>query len=683
MEYKGNTFVVKYVDPTIVTPGDGSTPATALGDLPTLAAMENLTCYLIRRTAQTDACTHPSNESRTSLNIMLLGMPLPTDPMYALVPAEAKTAWDADVETKAMIKVTNSSSRATMNTFDIFVCMNVYYFRAEGIVTSNNIWYFSDGRYLSLVEFKNVICTHEAGRIADLVSEVATNRYGSWFSDYYGGTFLVDHCEFDTADGYALETYRNTHVVVSNVEVFQLTGGAHALYLYQNEQTNYNRTMKLMNINFHIYVNGMISTSHEMPGQFYMMAFYMHMENIKVDMDAPVIGGIFTKTLRCRNYNWYQSCNETYAKNIDINYSKCHYIETDVSTAVVHFGSGDMETGRGDHVHTFEDISVKLATTGGLGSTNTREQAYPSTRETLVYVTGNRERAVFENLVIYHPNGRACNIGGANINNAVIDGSIYFAYVNANIIHAGCNYPGDMFAVSVTANRIFIEDIVCNKNNVDYPYIGQSFLNGEQQDGLYLVANNTNVPLFSSEIGITGNWHTGNNMISFNDVTPGNFRFRSRAHLIETWNVERDGNPVLKLTCLHSSTTWPLVIGREPSKGIEITPATTGVQELQIYMAYKNYVNYFELMKEFKVMGWIPQSEDVDINDFEYIDSEITGIWEPDTTSVYTNDSGLTAMVMKIPVNIATLTKKCNFRVQWNHYSSNGYLYLDPKFVLV
>ena len=60
MRYSNVEFDVVYVDPSKSSSGDGTTPANALKSLPSTASdFQNNTCYIIRRTAETAACTIP------------------------------------------------------------------------------------------------------------------------------------------------------------------------------------------------------------------------------------------------------------------------------------------------------------------------------------------------------------------------------------------------------------------------------------------------------------------------------------------------------------------------------------------------------------------------------------------------------------------------------------------------
>ena len=108
-------FSVVYVDPSRGTSGDGTTPANALKSLPATAAdFQNNTCYLIRRSAETAACTIPNGTNYDIENLAIMGMPLASDAMWELVPAEARTAWGGDEGQNANVENTVASGACRM-----------------------------------------------------------------------------------------------------------------------------------------------------------------------------------------------------------------------------------------------------------------------------------------------------------------------------------------------------------------------------------------------------------------------------------------------------------------------------------------------------------------------------------------------------------------------------------------
>ena len=142
MLYSNVDFNIVYVDPSIATAGDGATPATALKNLPATAEeFVNNTCYLIRRTKETAAATIPAGSNTEITNLLLLGMPNPSDLMYDFVPDIAKTTWGADTATYANIQSIVANGQFQLPNVRHFLLHRVYLFR-DGINSDNYILYF-------------------------------------------------------------------------------------------------------------------------------------------------------------------------------------------------------------------------------------------------------------------------------------------------------------------------------------------------------------------------------------------------------------------------------------------------------------------------------------------------------------------------------------------------------------
>jgi hypothetical protein len=111
MPFRAQVCTVVYVDPSAVGANNGTTPADALIAFPLLTALVANRVYLVRRSA-----TISMTPATCAVdNIAIMGMPLPTDEYYAAVPAEAKSAWDADVQTAPTVNVSQASTTVTFS----------------------------------------------------------------------------------------------------------------------------------------------------------------------------------------------------------------------------------------------------------------------------------------------------------------------------------------------------------------------------------------------------------------------------------------------------------------------------------------------------------------------------------------------------------------------------------------
>lgn len=683
-DYRGRTYTIVYVDPTIGVAGDGTTPALALDDLPSLASMSNNECYLIRRTGDANGCTVKHGETTSNKNLLFLGMPKSDDWMYDLMPTEAKTAWDADADDYGVWHQVASGNMQFTGAWEMLMLKNMKILN-QGQYTGayfycqNNTWDRIDNE----VHVDNILHTSAVeGRISSLTSDVAVNNYAGYIHIYNCGVVRVANSKFDLAANQAIywQDYGTEFHFVNN-EVWHLSGGDRLLYL-RNYQSHM-RFVTIKNITIHHYINGTQTNSYVVPGGPYFeeAPYKCEIDNIKVDQDAAVLGTT-PSSWQMREWNWRVHAGDMVCTNLDLDYSKCWRIQTDATDRemlMIHGGSTDVN--RGDNVARFENWNIRLTASGGIGTPNSKAEANPSSYRHLVFISSTENRGVAENLTIYAPRGRALKFNYCTGNNLTVDGSIWTEYSTANYNHIGSYWVSDVL-YALNRARLYIEEIVMNKNNLDDPFIGDSAILSDTFDGVYVVCNNTNVPLFESIIGTGGDIATYTNMISFNDVSAGNWRMRSHRHLIETWNVTRDGNPVLKATCIQDDPDYPLIIGREPSRGFLVTPPSTGAKTAKIHVAHKNYVTMSKLMREMKVVMKVPRSADVDDTTYDYYDTQINGIWKDDAVSVYANDSGLTAWVCEIPINVVTVAKDVEFEFHWSHYSATGYFYIDPAPVI-
>ena len=98
INYGGTNRNVYYVDATMTdNTGDGLTPQTAFKDLSASSLVDN-SVYIFRRTPKSSYSTVSSGTASQVYNIIFMGMPISSDKMYAIIPQEAKDAWNTDEE---------------------------------------------------------------------------------------------------------------------------------------------------------------------------------------------------------------------------------------------------------------------------------------------------------------------------------------------------------------------------------------------------------------------------------------------------------------------------------------------------------------------------------------------------------------------------------------------------------
>lgn len=197
LKYNGNEYNILYIDASIAEPGDGSTPALALANIPT--TLTDKTCYIIRRNAD-DETIHvdmPQSWYASLYYIMFLGMPLSDDPMYNIMESEAKTAWGADTGKYARIRCNTTSRQDTYYERSMSSTDNYTLFKTNSIRNfySGNCYFYRDGN------------GHSSGSDGRYMSWMFGFDYSSRFAD-----ITFNNCKF----GYTQYNLENDDYLLNN-----------------------------------------------------------------------------------------------------------------------------------------------------------------------------------------------------------------------------------------------------------------------------------------------------------------------------------------------------------------------------------------------------------------------------------------------------------------------------------
>ena len=197
LQYNGNEYNILYIDANIAEPGDGSTPSTALSNIPT--TLTDKTCYIIRRNAD-DETIHvdmPQSWYASLYYIMFLGMPLSDDPMYNIMESEAKTAWGADTGKYARIRCNTTSGQDTYYEYSMSSTNNYTLFKTNSIRNfySGNCYFYRDGN------------GHSSGSDGRYMSWMFGFDYSSRFAD-----ITFNNCKF----GYTQYNLENDDYLLNN-----------------------------------------------------------------------------------------------------------------------------------------------------------------------------------------------------------------------------------------------------------------------------------------------------------------------------------------------------------------------------------------------------------------------------------------------------------------------------------
>ena len=374
MRYSNVDFNIVYVDPSRSSDGDGTTPATAKKGLPTTAAAfaEN-TCYLIRRTAESSACVIPNGTNSSVTNLLLMGMPTASDPMWELVPAEARTAWGSDSAQYANVKTSTSGCSFQAPYAQQFVLHRTYLFR-DGVTADNYLLKFNNtSDFTGCFSFDH--CKFGAKGVnldsSSYKSEVTTNCICGYVYIYNARMVSVTDCVM--AHGLcAYSSYPHGIYVrfaevmnVDNVRVFSpaWTNSNQAYPLCLSEYALDGVECNVRNVTQTVRLNG--TSGQYVPSLMAAQGYVsMNVENIVVKTGEPLSAN------RPTNYQVYnpllnfQSVVEMSMRNVDLEYRDCWNARTTVLNLSRCYVSNYVP----GIVKELKDIKVAMAREDGIGS---------------------------------------------------------------------------------------------------------------------------------------------------------------------------------------------------------------------------------------------------------------------------------------------------------------------------
>lgn len=146
--YDNVEFNIVYIDPTIASAGDGSTPASALLDLPD--TLVDNTCYLMRRTNEETHVSLKQTKNTGLVNTILMGMPFKDNPIYSMLPEEVKTAWGNDSEINKYSNVLcNVQYNSQADNWDCTKDISVFCEWETKIFMATNCYFYRDNDGIS------------------------------------------------------------------------------------------------------------------------------------------------------------------------------------------------------------------------------------------------------------------------------------------------------------------------------------------------------------------------------------------------------------------------------------------------------------------------------------------------------------------------------------------------------
>ena len=687
MRYSNVDFTVVYVDPSRTSDGDGTTPAKAKRGLPATAGeFQNNTCYIIRRTAESAACVVPNGTNNSVTNLILMGMPMASDAMWELVPAEARTAWGADAAPYANVQSTVSNGSFQLPYAQHFLLHRVYLFR-DGINADNYILrFYNSSDYIGCFAFEHCKFGSKGVNLdsSSYTGELTASRCKSYVYVYYARMVSISDCTINhavtggTSNANGIFVYWADVMNVQDVRVHSAawTDYSQVYPLYLSSTYSKGVECNIANVTQTVRLNG--AASH-VPTLLYVQGYVsMNVRNVKVATGAPLSSTRPSSFQVDYALIYFGNCYEMNVDGIDVSLPDCWNCRAPVLHMYRCYSSSYVP----GVAKPIRNVSVTMAGESGIGLPITYANATQAGEQyaTVVLDFSSGDGSVYakvpcvDGIAVKSYRGKALYASTVRITDAEFEGGVYLQYSVADIRSVRTWFPGKaLFASYGTHMRV--RSLVCNTENPTYPYNEDPAVASTYSDNGSVFVDESNTSLYPMTAQSSRASHIYQGIGCNNEGADGHFAYRCANCLADTWSVHRQGGgasaiKIYNNVCTNADT---MVLGRRPFNGMQLLPTSTGRHIVRAYIAFKGYAKPAELYRQFFLS--------VQVGGRTYY-STLHGRWSPDTTSVWVNDSDLTQMVLEMPIDIDEV-KPVDVRVYFSWYASGGFVYLDPDIKLM
>lgn len=686
MLYSNIDFAVVYVDPSASTNGDGSTPSTAMNALPSaVSGFADNTAYIIRRTAETSAVKLPNGTNSNIKNILFVGMPNASDPLYLMMPQEAKNAWGADAHEYANIQFESTSGSFQLPSINHFLLHRVYLFRdsinADGYILKMNNTSSKIGCY----SLEN--CKFGSRGInldnASYSGELTASRCKGYVSVYYARMLSVRNCIINHAvtgnsnSPCGIYCYFADILNVENVKVFSAvctdSYSSHPLYLSGTYQKGVE--CRIRNVEQTIRFNGSAS---EIPGLIFLQGYVScEISGITIKMGNPLSGNRPTSLSVEMTMIHLGNVYELSLEDVDVDIPDCWMCRYPV-LKLDRCYSGNYVPGVVKKIH---NVRIALAESSGIGSPQPYDTiASEGESNAAVSISFSSSDCTMyakvpqiSNLTVLNPRGKAAYIDTARVTDSSFSGVVVLMAVEADILSLSTWFPGKVIHVA-NGTHARVRKLTANIENPQYPYNEDPAVFSDYGDRGSVFVDESNVPLAPMISQSSSAQHIYQGIGCNNEGAEGHFAFRCENGLCDTWSVYRQGGGASALKFVNNMCTTPetMVLGRRPFNGMQLTPVNSGRHILKAHIAFKGYAKPAEMYRHFIISATVSGS---------VYYSTVNGRWSDDSSSTWVNDSDLVQQVLEMPVDIPE-GGTVDVRVYFSWYSSGGFIYLDPDIEL-
>ena len=717
MIFSNIDFTLKYLDPSAEENGDGTSPESPLNAFPeSIGELGDNTAWIIRRTSEDYSAFLPGGNTSEIHNILFIGMPKNTDPLWTMMPRLAQEAWGSDEAEYANIRAnTGDEPWGDEYGFNLPACKTfmlhrLYVFRDESWAYMS-IFKFPAQDYTASISIENCKFGQKGINLdsQDFTDSTNTSRCKAFFYINTAHVLSMHRCIFnivndgddwygDTADPFHLNNA--SYISVSDIDVYTTTsqyggdygpGGGTALCFSNGSWGG--AFSDYQNLRFHILVNG---TWGYMPCLFYSAVNdYCRIRNITATVEERKLG-TNNPSQYCVGQSMIRShgSREFEIDGITVTIPKCWRITEGGRVVSI---SGFCNSTIPGFSKSIRNISISMAETDGVDSEASTGNYYEWVRQGIGdigrypwysalemsfsernYSEGAWEPVVVSGITVNHPHGVALYAYGCQIRNCSLKGTIKLRRCVADVTSMTSFYPGyALFAAEASTLRVGM--LTLGKENseitggADDPAVGSYY-----SDTSFIYVGTCNGPLKSNIGGTATNVYNGYNVICANESDSGHYTCRSENYICDTWNARRTGGAPACLKIISSANgSGGMSLGRAPFRGFQITPAETGIHTLEFHIAAKGISDLSELNRRLLVQVTVPRANGTQDVYF----SSTSGCWQDDSSAEWVNDSEMVQRKLVMPLNI-TEAGALDVKIHYQLYSASGYVYLDPAIAL-
>lgn len=691
MLYSNTEYNVVYVDPSAAAGGDGASPATALNDLPPIGGIADGTCYMIRRTARSSACSLPSGTNETVARVLLIGMPLPSDPLYALVPDEAKAAWGGDAQERANVRATSGSASMAMNQLETLLLHRINLFRSgvssisaylissyqtadsKGVFTFDRCRFSLEGRdidedgYSGGAYTQNALCGYvRLGRVRMLnIRDCAVNLRPA---EQYGGIYCQspDILNFTGNSVNVLARgsmdYPPALIDLSSTrrgQIEAVVSGLSVRYLLNGgDGTCFDRVLSLSCFPS-LRVKGVSATMADAaPGATRPSRVFMNGSLLNIsDTGDYSVRDVSASLPYCRRFDspFVRISGQTVNT-----YAGC---EREIRDIVLSAGD-ENAIGDGRTYAECRNFSESQSLLSVQSYQYEGQSGYPKIPE-------------IRDITLRNPRGLSLWASGCRVTEAVLEGGACLSGCLADITSISTWFPGYVLRLD-NYTHARIGSITVNTANAEHPYDGDVVIQcqeGGHSGNVYV--ERCNVPLCPALLQTAaGDGHLARTCANAGE--DGHYTMLSANTVADTWNVRREGGAgaCLKIRCDACPTAGTMSLGRKPFRGLVLAPDAAGRRMLKLHVALKGFTDPDGLSSKFVVTATVDEGGTP-----RAYSSASDGRWADDTDAVWVNDSDLVQKVLEMPLDIPA-GATVDVRLHYGWYSATGFVYVDPAATL-